>query len=343
MIPRLVAKRAVQNNIFHASTKKDASVTVLTCRNKINPRKLISNFSTTPLKGQGGHKTYFQPGDQPIVARQSPQYQYQPESSTTPLQPQQHVQSELLTRSQRVFRTTRWLVLSWIGFVVFTSLLGQLLRSGYLPGSQDISLTLLSIEHDKAASGIMELFSLVLLHIRNTGTLWDSYRDMELLEQVPLILADGTRATNNNAAVVRVVDALGRTRFLVLAVDTTEPRPLFLRKGSSWVSDSTPIQQWLLQLSNRIYTESNGEAVGLTLGYFTRDTMGFGPVGTDVVGGRVLLQCFGYDAEDEAGFGSMVDVLKDVKVEKEELPELEKEDEEDEQERKIGADEKDRP
>jgi len=196
---------------------------------------------------------------------------------------------------------------------------------GELPVSRNTMLTLLSSEHDKAASGLMELFSLLLLHIRNTGTLWDSYRDMELLDQVPLILANGTRATNDNAAVVRVVDALGRTRFLLLAVDTVEPGPTFKKLGNSWVSDSTPIQQWLLKLSNKIYTESNGEAVGLTLGYFTRDTMGFGPVGTDAVGGQVVLQCFGYDAEDAAGFGNMVDVLRDVKVEKEELPELEAE------------------
>jgi len=189
---------------------------------------------------------------------------------------------------------------------------------------------MLSSEHDRAASGVMELFSLLLLHIRNTGTLWDSYRDLELLAQVPLILADGTRATNENAAVVRVVDALGRTRFLLLAVDTVEPAPTFRRAGNSWVSESTPIQQWLLRLSNKIYTETNGEAVGLTLGYFTRDTMGFGPVGTDVVGGQVVLQCFGYDAEDAAGFGNMVDVLKDVKVEKEDLPELEDEGQESE-------------
>lgn len=184
---------------------------------------------------------------------------------------------------------------------------------------------MLDEEHDKAASGLMELFSLLLLHIRNTGTLWDSYRDMELLDEVPLILADGSRATNENAAVVRVVDALGRTRLLLLAVDTIEPAPKPRHMNNSWVSDSTPIQQWLLKLSNKIYTESNGEAVGLTLGYFTRDTMGFGPVGNEEVGGKVVLQCFKYDAEDGAGFGSMVDVLKDVKVEKEELPDLEDE------------------
>jgi len=203
------------------------------------------------------------------------------------------------------------------------------MKNGILPASPLIKLRMLSREHDEAASGIMELFSLLLLHIRNTGTLWDSYRDMDLLDQVPLILADGTRATNKNAAVVRVVDALGRTRFLLLAVDTIEPTSTLREIGfHSWVSESTPIQQWLLKLSNKIYTESNGEAVGLTLGYFTRDTMGFGPVGNDGIGGQVVLQCFKYDAEDSAGFGSMVDVLKDVKVEKEELPELEDESEE---------------
>lgn len=324
MIPRLLARRARQSTTLCASKNANASVTSLLSRHENFPSIINKQLSTSQPRRQG-HKTYFQPGDQPITAT-PPQYQTrnQPPSSTDFANTS--TQADQPSRARKAFRGLAWLI---AGSFLGSTVVDQLMKNGILPASPLMKLRMLSSEHDEAASGIMELFSLLLLHIRNTGTLWDSYRDMDLLDQVPLILADGTRATNENAAVVRVVDALGRTRFLLLAVDTNEPPPSFREIGSnSWVSESTPIQQWLLKLSNKIYTESNGEAVGLTLGYFTRDTMGFGPVGNEGMGGQVVLQCFKYDAEDSAGFGSMVDVLKDVKVEKEDLPELEDEPEE---------------
>jgi hypothetical protein len=83
-------------------------------------------------------------------------------------------------------------------------------------------------------------------------------------------------------------------------------------------------------LSNKIYAESNGTEVGLSLVYFTRDTMGIGPVGAD--GTPPLMHCYKYDASSPAHFGNMYEVLKQVKSEPEPLPKMEDE-ESDETER----------
>jgi len=206
-------------------------------------------------------------------------------------------------------------------------LLYDFATNGYDSVTNKIALLRASAKHKAAASGTHELFSLMLLHIMDPNTLYDAYRDDELLETNPLMLEGGRVTAQNHGVVVRVVDSGGRTRMIILAVDATDIRSKL--SDSNGVSNSTPIDKWLLALSNKIYRENNDGEVGLTLMFFTRDTMGIGPVGGEDE--MALMQIYPYDATAEDSYGSMVDVLKEVKTERRELPKTEENMEEDEE------------
>ena len=59
--------------------------------------------------------------------------------------------------------------------------------------------------------------------------------------------------------------------------------------------------------------------------------MGIGPVGGEDE--MALMQIYPYDATAEDSYGSMVDVLKEVKTERRELPKVEENDEEEDGEK----------
>lgn len=193
---------------------------------------------------------------------------------------------------------------------------------------RDKASVVLDIKHDESASGTTELFSLLLLNAMNPGTLYDAYRDTEILERRPLRLLDGTKATEDNATVIRMVDVLGHTRFMVLAVDTEEGSPptsvgairddgKMKNVPYSWVSQETPIQKWLLQMCQDLSQE---EKAGISVMYFTRETMGLGPVGGDEEGEPLYIQMWRYDMESEKSYGNMAYGLKKIKTERLPLP-----------------------
>jgi len=303
----------------------------------VSPRTLFlaRAFSTHTVQRNDAPKTYFQPGDKQY-ARSIAEYRA-PAVPTVPVTATPAATTTTTTSSPDrprpyAFGPT-WLnlgvqLLGWATLfpiiLIVIVLLYDFATNGYESVINKIAILRASAKHKAAASGTHELFSLMLLHIMDTGTLYDAYRDDDLLETDPLVLDGVTVTAQNGGVVVRVVDSGGRTRMIILAVDATDIRSRL--SDNNGVSNSTPIDVWLLALSNKIYRENNEGEVGLTLMFFTRDTMGIGPVGGEE--GMALMQYYPYDATAEDSYGSMVDVLKEVKTEKRELVKPEEEAEE---------------
>ena len=300
------------------------------------------HFSTSLVLSSDAHKTYFQPGDtqyaRSVAGDRAPAATSIPSISTPTA-----ATTTNFPEWARFFQFgPMWFkmviqILGWITLlpfiVTFIVLLNDYVTNGYDSVKNRLAMAKLSSKHEAAASGTHELFSLMLLHIMDSNTLYDAYRDDELLELNPLVLHDGTRVTaQNGGVVIRIVDAGGRTRMLILALEAAESRlrAAVRKRGGTHVSNSSDIDKWLLALSNKIYRENNEGEVGLTLMYFTRDEMGIGPVGGDE--DMALMQCFPYDATAEDSYGSMFEVLREVKQTRRELPKVEVTSEESEEE-----------
>jgi hypothetical protein len=336
-VPRLLHTRATLLRSSRLSRQNNPRMTILPTKLSNTPVLRARVFGASAFKSANGPKTYFQRGDShdpDKAAIEPPEY-----NSFVPRGPINSVRNEVpnptpetqtKARAGLLRRLFRIAVVLGGGYTAFQIYAGLAL-AGVLPGGAQLYQFRESLQHARDSSGTMELFSLLLLHILNTGTLWDAYRDDDLLLTERLVLEDGTPATPDNATLLRVVDAAGRTRMIILAVDVEENPDSWM---ASWASQTTRIQTWLLHLSNKIYSEANGTEVGLSLVYFTRDTMGIGkawcspavlsveliptgPVGKD--GTPPLMHCYKYDAASEGGFGNMYELLKQVKTEPEPL------------------------
>lgn len=320
------------------------NITTFNARQVIHrPTRLVSHrllflpraFSTNTVLGDSAPKTYFQPGDKQY-ARLIAEYRA-PAVPTEPVIATSAATTTTTTSSGRphpyafgpnwlnlIIHLLGWATLLPLTFT-FILLVYDFATNGYDSVTTKITMIRASMKHKAAASGTHELFSLILLHIMDLDTLYDAYRDDELLETNPLILK-GVRVTaQNGGVVIRVVDSGGRTRMIMLAVDATDVRSRL--SDSNGVSNDTPVDKWLLALSNKVYRENNDGEVGLTLMFFTRDIMGIGPVGEEDE--MALMQLYPYDATAD---GNMVDVLREVKTERRALPKVEEGDEETDQE-----------